>query len=69
MKNLEDLLTGLCQVPNEQLPDVLIVNDINEFRCGKGPPSLYQIGNILSLLTEASEYIGRRKRSRVLLYV
>ena len=69
MKSLEELLIGLCKTPTELLPDVLVVNGLNEYKGGNDPPSAFQFSNIVSLCSETAEYIGRRKQSTILLYV
>ncbi|EFX79553.1 hypothetical protein DAPPUDRAFT_304438 [Daphnia pulex] len=69
MKSLEELLIGFCTIPNELLPDVLVVNGLNEYKRGKGPLSQFHYSSILSLLSETAEYIGRRKKTTIMLYV
>ncbi len=70
MKSLEELLIGFCTTPSELLPDVLVVNGLNEYERGnKGPLSQFHYASILSLISETAEYIGRRKQTTILLYV
>ena len=69
MKSLEELLIGFCTIPNERLPDVLVVNGLNEYKRGKGPLSQFHYSSILSLISETAEYIGRRKKTTIMLYV
>jgi hypothetical protein len=69
MKSLEELLISFCRTPSELLPDVLIVNGLNEYKRGNIPLSQFHYSSILSLLSETAEYIGRRKQTTILLYV
>lgn len=69
MKSLSELLIGFCMTPKELLPDVLVVNGLNEYKKGKIPLPDTQYPGILSLLSETAEYIGRRKEATVFLYV
>ncbi|KAK4010162.1 hypothetical protein OUZ56_019309 [Daphnia magna] len=69
MKSLSELLISFCSTQNELLPDVLVVNSLNEYKRSKLLLSGTQYASILSLLSETVEYIGRRKQTTVLLYV
>ncbi|KAI9558752.1 hypothetical protein GHT06_015541 [Daphnia sinensis] len=69
MKSLSDLLISFCSTQNELLPDVLVVNNLNEYIRSKMSFPGTQYASILSLLSETVEYIGRRKQKTVLLYV
>ena len=68
-RNIEDLLLSFCDFPNDLLPDVLIVNGLDEYFESKDNTIQFCFARMLSLLSETVEYIGRRKNTKSLLYV
>ena len=68
-KNIENLLLSYCDFPDDLLPDVLVINGLNEYFESKNCLIQYYFSKALSLLCETVEYISRRKKSKSLLYV
>ena len=68
---IEDLLISLSNITTDLLPDVLIVNGLNEYFSADKNSYLteFQLSKIFSLLTETTEYLGRRKNATALLFV
>lgn len=62
-------MIGFCKTQTELLPDVLVVNGLDEYSGGRGTLLEYRYSKMLSLITETAEYIGRRKKSTIPLYV
>ena len=70
MKDVGELLISFCSTPTDLLPDVLVLNCLNDcYSEGSPEPSENQLSKIISLATEATEYIGRRKQQTAILFV
>lgn len=68
-KNIENLLLSYCDFPVDLLPDVLVVNGLDEYFEPKNCQLQFYFSKALSLLSETTEYISRRKKTKCLLYV
>lgn len=66
MKSLEELLTSFSNLSAEQLPDVIIVNGLNEYQ---ESVNAFFFSKTFSMLLEATDYVGQKKQSTALLYV